>query len=170
MILQAVKDLSKIPNNAAFPLTEEAITKATGSTPRKPLAKTLDLNDLVSETGVSEAQVSEDRPREGVRATQGKSAAEELLDWDGKTWIPPPVDWEEDRPGCNTIWVPQFLAEWIENCAKFPNRILNTSVELFKSSVPADADHFAEPIVQPDSKPGMLLTLVSYFVVDYANR
>jgi hypothetical protein len=170
MILQDMKDLGQIPNNTAFPLTEEAITKATGSAPRKPLAKTLDLNDLVSETGISDAQVSEDRPREGVRATQGRSAAEELLDWDGKTWIPPPVDWEEDRPGCNTLWVPEFLAEWIGNCAKFPNRILNTSTEEFKNSVPADRDHFAEPIVQPDSKPGKPLALVSYFVVYCTNR
>ncbi|TVY19377.1 hypothetical protein LARI1_G002306 [Lachnellula arida] len=153
MILQDVKDLNHIPDNDAFPLTEEAIIKATGSTPRKPQVKTLAITDVVSETGLSDDHVSEDRPREGVRATQGRSAAEELLDWDGKTWIPPPVDWEDDRPGCNTLFLPAFLAEWIGNCRKFPNRILDTAAEEFKKSVPVKAGHFAEVIEQPDSKP-----------------
>lgn len=165
MILQDVKDLNHIPDNDTFPLTEEAIIKATGSTPRKPQAKTLAITDVVSETGLSDDHISEDRPREGVRATQGRSAAEELLDWDGKTWIPPPEDWEGDRPACNTVFLPAFLAEWIGNCRKFPNRILDTAAEEFKNSVPVKAGHFGEVIEQPDSKPGMLLTLIPHFVM-----
>jgi len=63
-----IQALQEIPNDAIVPLTDEAITKATGTPPRKA-PKTLDFTDLVSAAGVSDV-VSEDRPREGVRATQ----------------------------------------------------------------------------------------------------
>jgi len=73
-----------------------------------------------------------------------------------KTWMPPPVDWSDDRPGCNTIFINDFMTEWVENCAKFPLRVLDTTCEEFKTSLPAQADKFGEAIVQPDSEPGML--------------
>lgn len=159
LILQDMRDLHELPDSSGFPLTEEAITKATGNSPRKPPAKTIGFSDLVSATGVSEGNisegiVSEDRPREGVRATQGRSAAEELLDWDG-SMMPPPLDWDEGRPGFSTLWVPAFLAEWIGNCAKFPSCVVDTSAKEFAASVPIDFDHFKEAEKQPESQPGI---------------
>jgi hypothetical protein len=60
------------------------------------------------------------------------------------------------------------MTEWVQNCAKFPVRVLDTTCEEFKKSLPAQADKFGEAIVQPDSEPGKFI--VSLMLWDFNLR
>ena len=68
----------------AAPLTQDALVTTTGFKPRDHCHN---FEDQISDDGVIQ-----DNVKEGIRATQGKDAATQLLDWDGKRWAPPPCD------------------------------------------------------------------------------
>lgn len=66
---------------------------------------------------------------ENVRANQGKSAEEELVDWNGR-WLPAPI-WEE-RGAHDNSYVSAFISEWLENkVMRYIYKAVDTSAKAF---------------------------------------
>jgi hypothetical protein len=68
--------------------------------------------------------------KEGVRATQTQDAKIGLVDWDGKTWMPPPI-WEE-RGVFDTGFISAYISEWAAAVAR-PTNVVDVSSEGFWS-------------------------------------
>ncbi|RDL40442.1 uncharacterized protein BP5553_00421 [Venustampulla echinocandica] len=110
MILAELKANCEIPTKGDV-LTQDALVNTKGSTPRA-CGNTLD--DWVSNAGIFH------KPKEIVRANQGKPATEEFLDWDG-SWMPPVCDWEYDRERYdNSGFVSEYIEEWRANAPSGP--------------------------------------------------
>ena len=104
---------------------------------------------------VSDAGIEGFKQKENVRITQGKDAADELLDWD-KTWLPPPI-WEE-RAAMNSSWLPDYIRnDWLPSLKvvdiKFD--MANEDFSLGRSTVD-EAGELVKPVVHEDTLPGML--------------
>lgn len=141
-LLQDVKDSIE----PKVKLTEGAMLEKWGSAPYHKYADSFD--DRISDTGVEECL------RETVRGTQGKDAAEELLDWD-QSWLPPPCDWE-DRANFDTSYIPDYIREdWQPN--------LPTGLVWFEPTDPkfrlgqctVNNMVLDDPLVHSDTFPGM---------------
>lgn len=119
----------------------------------------LSLEDRVSNAGVNiEAEMAYDasRPRENIRATQGIDPRKELIDWDGITWIPPPLDWETERPRFDPSFIPEYCKEWATDNPDFP--VFNMAAEGFLHGTKPVFNHkLGAAIAQPESVPGKLL-------------
>lgn len=102
----------------------------------EPYDGPFNFDDKVSDDGVEQ--------REVVRANQGKDAAQQLLDWDGKTWLPPPLDWENDR-SFDSSFVPAYVREWATT-------VRGKSPPICER--PIHDTEFGEPIVHPHTIPG----------------
>jgi L-amino acid N-acyltransferase YncA len=128
-------------------LTQDMFVENLGFSPQQSINI---FEDRISDTGISE------QPREIIRATQGKDATEHLLDWDGKM-LPAPCDWETDRGIFDTSFIPNYIKEWQGNgipCG--PSVTVDTSSEGFRSgNQPVANDKLDDPVIQPDSIPGM---------------
>ncbi|PQE13182.1 acyl- n-acyltransferase protein [Rutstroemia sp. NJR-2017a BBW] len=87
--------------------------------------------------------------REGVRATQTQDARIGLVDWDGKTWMPPPI-WEE-RGDFDTGFISAYITEWAAAVAP-PSDLVDVSREEFLSgkSVVNNTILVEAPIHDPD--------------------
>ena len=135
-------------------LTEDILVKNFDFSPHHSIDT---FEDRISDTGILE------QPREIIRATQGKDATEHLLDWDG-SMLPAPCDWETDRGVFDTSFMPKYIKEWQGSgipCG--PSVMVDTNLEGFRSGKqPIDNHKLKEPIIQPDSIPGMHHFLWSY--------
>ena len=109
-------------------LTEGALAATTGQAPRAWSIETLE--DRVS------ALDAEPNPKEVVRAEQGKPAAEQMLDWDGKTWLPAPIDWENDRGRFDAQFVPSYIKEWSASVPGGDDVQVDLASEEFQLGVP----------------------------------
>jgi hypothetical protein len=134
------------------PLTQDALVKTTGFAPRDCISR-FDVDDMViSDAGVPQV-------KEGVRAHQGVDAAQQFLDFDGKTWLPPPCDWDYERPGgrFNDSFIPEYIREWCATITEGTSVTVDTDIQLFRfGKRPINNADFDEEIVQPDSIPGMI--------------
>ncbi|KUJ20888.1 uncharacterized protein LY89DRAFT_770041 [Mollisia scopiformis] len=105
----------------------------------------LEFDDRVSEAGL------EDLPRQIVRATEGNDMTNQLLDWDGKRWAPPPACWENDRAGFDGAFVPNYVREWVQTTPSGEEVTLSTSTDAFiDGKAPVDNDVLISPVSQPD--------------------
>lgn len=87
--------------------------------------------------------------KESLRATQGKSAAEELLDWDG-TRLPAVCDWD-DRTAHDIGYMPKWIeTEWVPRVPTGPSVMVDVTAEGFISGeLPVIDCRFGEHILQP---------------------
>jgi hypothetical protein len=133
-------------NQDAAPLTEDVMLERWGVVPRENF-NTFD--DRISDAGIEEFA------KENVRGTQGKDAAEELLDWD-KTWLPPPCVWE-DRGSFDTSFVPDYIRkDWQPNLTAGLVSFDMTAPD-FKSGCSAVNNFRLDaPIIHEYTIPGML--------------
>lgn len=93
-------------------------------------------------------------PRENIRAKQGTDARELFLDWDGKTWMPPPIDWENDRGTFDSSFIPAYCQEWASG-VEGSGQIVDISGEGFIfGTQPMINNKLVDPINQPESHPG----------------
>lgn len=126
------------------PLTEDAMLATWGQAP----------HEFSSDHRISDDGVEEFKQKENVRGAQGKSVAEELLDWD-KRWLPPPCVWE-DRGGFDTSFIPEYIRDdWLPNLT--PGLVhfdLATDDFRFGRSAIDEAGKLADPIVHEDTLPG----------------
>lgn len=130
-------------------LTDEALAQSSGFGP-SPSARGSDFR--VSEEGV-------EQPKEGIRARQGISAAEELMDWTGAL-MPPPCDWEIDRTWFDNQWTPEYIAEeWRLTVPSGSEVEISTHSEEFLDKLlpinPVEP-FFLEAVYTEDSRPGRL--------------
>jgi hypothetical protein len=134
------------PNPDAVRLTEESLVRNTGWAPR--VRSDDSFCGRISDDGV-------ERQKENVRASQGMSAAEELLDWD-KSWLPPPCDWEGDRYVLDLSFVPKYILEdWAPSVPCGPALTVDTSAEGFRlGRLPVNDRVLGEEVIQPDCIPG----------------
>ncbi|KAM3070314.1 hypothetical protein ACMFMG_010146 [Clarireedia jacksonii] len=68
--------------------------------------------------------------REGVRATQTQDAKIGLVDWDGESWMPPPI-WEE-RGEFDNGFISAYINEWAATVAP-PSNLVDVFSEGFTS-------------------------------------
>lgn len=109
--------------------------------------------DKISDTGV------EERVKENVRATQGKDAKDELLDWGGKSWLPPPIEWEDDRPGFDNGFMDRYVREdWEPMVPRGPSVAIDTKDPKFELAVPVGTHGFDAPIDHPLTIPGKYIS------------
>ncbi|PQE03003.1 acyl- n-acyltransferase protein [Rutstroemia sp. NJR-2017a BVV2] len=87
--------------------------------------------------------------REGVRATQTQDARIGLVDWDGKTWMPPPI-WEE-RGDFDTGFISAYITEWAAAVARPPDLVDVSSEEFWSGKSVVNNYILVEaPIHDPD--------------------
>ncbi|KAF4637883.1 hypothetical protein G7Y89_g188 [Cudoniella acicularis] len=93
----------------------------------------------------NETQSMEPQHKAGVLWTQGKPAAEELLDWDG-SWLPAPCDWEE-RTAHNTSYMRDLINEWlhIEDTPSGPEFAIETRSQGFVNGLQVMNGGFQHP-------------------------
>ncbi|TAQ87575.1 hypothetical protein B7494_g4109 [Chlorociboria aeruginascens] len=89
------------------PLTQGALATSSDYAPHQEWSITDIFEDRVSDTGIDNSS------KEVVRANQGRTPNEEFLDWDGSR-LPPPADWENDRPIFDGSFIPEYIREWIK--------------------------------------------------------
>lgn len=160
------------PNPDAVRLTEESLVRNTGWAPR--VRSEDSFCGRISDAGV-------ERQKENVRASQGMSAAEELLDWD-KSWLPPPCDWEGDRYVLDLSFVPKYILEdWAPSVPCGPALTVDISAEGFRlGRLPVNDRVLGEEVIQPDCIPGesahhlqlphgSLMSFVSKSILDVLN-
>jgi hypothetical protein len=87
--------------------------------------------------------------KESLRATQGKSAAEELLDWDG-TRLPAVCDWD-DRTAHDIGYMPKWIeTEWVPCVPTGPSIMVDVTAEGFISGeLPVIDGRFGAHILHP---------------------
>jgi hypothetical protein len=89
------------------PLTKNTLEIVTGFAPRS-FVSSLD----AFEGNFSDFSDDNEQPKEGVRARQGIPAQDELCDWDYNV-MPPPCDWENDRPKFDSSsYLNAYIMEW----------------------------------------------------------
>ncbi|RDW83217.1 hypothetical protein BP5796_04708 [Coleophoma crateriformis] len=142
------------------------IDSAQAPAPSGPLAEksrisipsNISLSGRVSDAGIVESEKSRSALyplRENIRARQGIDARELFLDWDGKTWMPPPVDWENDRGTFDDSFIPEYCKEWALG-VEGSGQITNISGEGFRSGThPINNGKLADPMPQPESHPDL---------------
>jgi hypothetical protein len=104
---------------------------------------------------ISNAGIVEVNTKENIRASQGEDAKQQLLDWDGKSWLPPPVDWEGDRKAFDNSFMDKYILEdWEPEVPRGPSAAIDTSDEKFGLGVPIKNLGFASPIEHYLTLPG----------------
>jgi hypothetical protein len=104
--------------------------------------------DRVSDTGV-------EMKKENVRALQGRSAADELLNRDSE-WYPCPLDWEYTRYDLDLSFMPKYIREdWLPFVPRGRAVTVDTSTESFRQGkLPVNDRVLGKEIIQPDCIPG----------------
>jgi hypothetical protein len=142
---------SVLTNSNTLPsLTEESLAISTGLAPRVEPEDSL--YGKVSDEGIRGK-----KKKENVRATQGIPATEELLDFQNK-WMPPPCNWEVDRPIFDNSFLPKYIREdWAPGIPCGPSVTVDISAEGFRlGKLPVNGKFLGEEVIQPDSIPGKL--------------
>lgn len=138
---------SVLTHSNTLPLTEGSLAISTGLAPRVESEDSL--YGQVSDEGIR------GKKKENVRATQGIPATEELLDFQNK-WMPPPCNWEVDRPIFDISFMPKYIREdWAPGIPCGPSVTVDISAEGFRlGKLPVNGKYLGEEVIQPDSIPG----------------
>jgi hypothetical protein len=112
--------------------------------------------DRVSDTGV-------EMKKENVRALQGRSAADELLNRDSE-WYPCPLDWEYSRYDLDLSFMPKYIREdWLPFVPHGRAVTVDTSTEGFRQGkLPVNDRVLGKEVIQPDCIPGEFYKLSPY--------
>ncbi len=117
----------------------------------EPQDPDLGFEDRVSDSGIG------DRAKENVRASQGQDPSKEFLDWDGKSWRPPPVDWETDRGTFDNSFMPKYIMQdWVPSVPRGSEVEINTKDPKFELALSVAERGFQAPIEHPMTIPGKL--------------
>lgn len=92
-------------------------------------------------------------PKEIIRANQGTDARQLFLDWDGKTWMPPPVDWENDRGSFDPSFLPYYCQEWVSQIPTYCALDMTTDGFILGTH-PVTNTMLGTSITQPETIPG----------------
>lgn len=105
--------------------------------------------DKVGNSGVQE------NAKENVRASQGLDPKDEFLDWDGKSWRPPPCDWENDRSAFDNSFMGKYIRQdWVPSVPSGSDVEVDTKDPKFELAVSVGENGFETPIEHPMTIPG----------------
>jgi hypothetical protein len=165
-ILSEIKAPRKLAENVEnHPLTRDSLERIAGCFPRSSTSSL-----KASEGNGSDDIMDESVPKEGVRATQGIPAHEQLADWEGN-WMPPPCDWENDRERFDpSTSLREYVLEW---CMQPPDTRIDMNSRLFASGTtlggvdpfiayPITDSEFISPPKDIVSIPGKPYTCLQY--------
>ena len=120
----------------------------------EPATSSLGFEDKVSISGVGV------RAKENVRSTQGEDSTQALVDWDGKTRVPPPADWENDRAAFDSGFMPAYIQQdWEPSVPRGPAVALDMKDPKFELAIPIGEKSFDAPIEHPLTLPGQFNVL-----------